>query len=211
MKTIAAHALILSAALLGGCTALPERPAWSEPYDLGPPPAATAMEAPAAAPLVWGGVSAPRALDGAAIIYRLIYAQDGQQPRPYARARWAEAPAQLLGQRLRAALAATRPVVDADTVLNAPELRIELEDFSQAFESPDKSHGVVRLRATLLTPGGAAGARQVQQRSFAARVAAPGNDAAGGAQALKAAADQVISEVAAWIERGQQGASPGGT
>jgi len=210
MKTIVIHALILSAALMGGC-ALPDRPVRPEPYDLGPLPAASATDAATASPrtsstatpIVWGGVSAPNALDGTAIIYRLLYVQDGQQPRPYARARWVDTPAQLLGQRLRTALAATRPVVDADAGLTAPELRIELDDFSQTFESPDKSYGVVQLRATRLVPGGADGVRQVEQRSFAARVPAPTDDTAGGALALKTAADQVIGEVVTWVNDGR--------
>lgn len=197
MKTTAIGTWALAAALLGGC-ALPERPVRPEPYDLGPPPAVAPAPA-AAAPLIWGGVSVPQTLDGTAIIYRLLYVRDGQQPHPYARARWAEAPAQLLGQRLRATLAATRPVIDGDAGLTAPELRIELDDFSQIFESPEQSFGVVRLRATRLAPGAAGDGRQVEQRSFAARAPAPGNDAAGGAQALKTAADQVIGEIVAWL------------
>jgi len=203
MKTIALRALALSAALLGGC-ALPDRPVPPEPYDLGPPPAAAQpLAVPDAAPIVWGGVDAPPSLDGTAIIYRLLYVQGGQQPRPYARARWAEAPAQLLARRLRAALAAARPVVDPDAGLTAPQLRIELEDFSQVFESPDKSYGAVRLRATRLAPGLGDSTLQVEQRSFAARAPAPSNDAAGGALALKTAADQVIGEVVTWVNGGR--------
>jgi cholesterol transport system auxiliary component len=141
----------------------------------------------------------PGTFDGSAIIYRLLYVQGGQQPRPYAQARWSEAPAELFGQRLRAALAATRPVVDANTSLIGPELRIELDDFSQVFEAPDQSFGVVLLRATRLEPSQAGSARRVEQHSFVARVPAPSNDAAGGAQALKTAADQVIGKVVAWI------------
>jgi len=196
MKIIAFRALALSAALLGGC-ALPNPPAHFEPYDLGPLPAAAAPSAAptVSAPIAWNGISAPRAIDGTAIIYRLLYVQGGQQPRPYAGARWTQAPAQLLEQRLRAALAATRPVVDADAGLNAPELRIELDDFSQVFESPQHSQGEVRLRVTLLTPG----VPRVEQHSFAARVPASSNDAPGGALALKTAADQVIGEVVAWV------------
>ncbi|MDR2990484.1 MAG: ABC-type transport auxiliary lipoprotein family protein [Burkholderiaceae bacterium] len=209
MKLIAIGVLALSAAGLGGC-ALPDRPVRPEPYDLGPPsaaapadPASTPPRAPAAvAPIVWNGVSAPQTLDGTAIIYRLLYVQDGLQPRPYARARWTQTPAQLLAQRLRAALAATRPVVDADAGLTGPELRIELDDFSQVFDAPDQSFGVVRLRATRLVPDVAGGARQVEQRSFAARVPAPSSDAAGGVQALKAAADQVVGAVVAWVNGG---------
>jgi cholesterol transport system auxiliary component len=203
---IAIGIFALAAAGLGGC-ALPDRPVRPEPYDLGPPLAtapavATATSPAAAAPIVWDGVSAPPALDGTAIIYRLLYVQDGLQPRPYARARWTQPPAQLLAQRLRAALAATRPVVDADTGLTGPQLRIELDDFSQVFEAPDQSFGVVRLRATRLTPGVADGARQVEQRSFAARVPAPSNDAAGGVLALKTAADQLAGQVVAWVNGG---------
>jgi cholesterol transport system auxiliary component len=207
---IAIGALTLSAALFGGC-ALPDRPVQPEPYDLGPPLAAAEDAATvqpqvspdAAPPLIWGGVGAPPSLGGTAIIYRLLYVQGGQQPRPYARARWTEEPAQLLGRRLRTALAATRPVIDPDAGLTTPELRIELDDFSQTFESPDKSYGVVRLRATRLTSGTADSARQVEQRSFAARTPAPSNDAAGGALALKTAADQVIGEVVTWVNGGR--------
>jgi cholesterol transport system auxiliary component len=197
MKTIALATLALSAALLGGC-ALPTPPARFESYDLGPLPAAAAASAagsPVTAPIVWNGVSAPQAIDGTAIIYRLLYVQGGQQLRSYAGARWVDAPAQLLGQRLRAALAATRSVVNVDAGLTVPELRIELDDFSQVFESPQQSLGLVRLRVTLLAPG----TSQVEQRSFAARVPTASNDAPGGALALKAAADQVIGEVVAWV------------
>jgi cholesterol transport system auxiliary component len=209
MKLIAIGALALSAAWLGGC-ALPDRPVRPEPYDLGPPPvvapadpASTLPLPPAAAtPIVWNGVSAPQTLDGTAIIYRLLYVRDGLQPRPYAHARWTQAPAQLLDQRLRAALAVTRPVVDTDAGLTAPELRIELDDFSQVFETPDQSFGVVQLRATRLAPGAAGGTRQVKQRSFAARVPAPSNNAAGGVQALKVATDQVVGAVVAWVNGG---------
>jgi cholesterol transport system auxiliary component len=208
MKLIAIGVLALSAAGLGGC-ALPDRPVRPEPYDLGPPPPAVTPADPvstpppaAAAPIVWNGVSAPQTLDGTAIIYRLLYVRDGLQPRPYARARWTQAPAQLLAQRLRTALAATRPVVDADAGLIAPELRIELDDFSQVFDVPDQSFGVVRLRATRLTPDAAGGMRRVEQRSFAARVPAPSNEAAGGVQALRTATDQVVGAVVAWINGG---------
>ena len=36
------------------------------------------------------------AIDGTAVVYRLIYSEGGQQPRPYAQARWTMSPPQLV-------------------------------------------------------------------------------------------------------------------
>ncbi|CAM5795051.1 ABC-type transport auxiliary lipoprotein family protein [Ottowia pentelensis] len=183
--------------LLSGCALpLPDKPVRPAAYDLGPP-----LAMPAAAPGVALGfdrVEAPTAIDTNAIVYRLLYAGGSQQPRPYAHARWSMAPAQLVGQRLRAALAASHPVLDAGNTLAVLQLSAELDEFAQVFTTPEASEGVVRLRVTAIAPQARQG-RLLGQRSFVQRVAAPTPDAAGGAQALREATDTVLREVVDWV------------
>jgi cholesterol transport system auxiliary component len=77
-------------------------------------------------------------------------------------------------------------------------LRLELEEFSQLFDAPDTSSGVLRLRATLSqrSPGGEV---LLGQRSFITRQVAPTADASGGVRALTAATDQVIQDIETWL------------
>jgi cholesterol transport system auxiliary component len=145
-------------------------------------------------------VAAPATFDSAAIIYRLAYADGSQQPRPYALARWTMPPPQLLAQRLREAFAATRPVVDTDTGLAALELRAELDEFTHVFTAPGVSEGVVRLRVTVArTAADIRTSRLLGQRTFSARQPAPSADASGAAAALRAATDDVVRQVVAWV------------
>lgn len=194
-----AKALFLSIpVILAGCALpLPDKPVRPEPYDLGPALAAPAAS-PAGAPLALDSVASAAAIDSTSVIYRLLYAGSGQQPRPYAHARWTMSPPQLVTQRLREALAATRPVLDTGTGLAALEMRAELDDFTHVFSSPGASEGVVRLRVTVTAPG-ARQDRLLGQRTFAARHAAPTPDAAGGVGALRAATDEVVRQVVDWV------------
>ena len=187
-------------ALLSGCALpLPDKPVRPAAYDLGTPAATPAPAAAASgAPLAFDRVEAPAAIDTSALIYRLLYADGAQQPRPYAQARWSMSPPQLLGQRLREALAATRPVLEPGTGLAALELRADLEEFDQVFSAPATSEGVVRLRVTVFAPL-AKQNRLLGQRSFEQRRPAPTADAAGGAQALREATDALVREVVDWV------------
>ena len=198
MRTRAAFCLILLT--LGGCGALPlpDKPVRAAPYDLGPPLPLAAHAGADRAALGLGSVDAPAALDGTHIIYRLAYSEGGQQPRPYALARWSMSPPQLVTQRLREAFAATRPVVDSGSGLARLELRAELDEFAQVFTAPAASEGVVRLRVSAVAPA-AAGERLLGQRSFSVRHAAPTPDAAGGAAALRAATDEAVQQIVAWV------------
>lgn len=87
------------------------------------------------------------------------------------------------------------PVARPEPLLN---LRLDLEEFSQWFESPDKSSGLLRLRATV-TQRSSIGETLLAQRSFVARQVATTPDAAGGVRALAAATDQVIGEIEVWL------------
>src|SRR5690606_34108433 len=116
---------------------------------------------------------------------------DANVLHPYAQSRWSMPPTQLLQQRLRDALAERRPVLDAkDSASLAREggrrpdtLRVTLEEFSQYFDAPNQSRGLLRLRATVLERS-AAGERLRGQRLFTVEQPAPSADAAGGVRAL---------------------------
>lgn len=177
-------------------------------------------------PIALAEVSASPALDGTAVLYRLAYA-DAFELRPYAQARWSMAPAQLLHQRLRDGLGLHRTVLDADgasvlsaaaqaplapsaaapadppaTVPGAPAaprvLRVTLEEFSHLFETPERSVGLLRLRATVLeaTPGGE---RLLAQRSVIVQRPATQASAPGGVRALAAATDAAVAELGQWL------------
>lgn len=191
---------ILAGVLAVGLAACagPERVPRPSSYDFGPEaPGPAAGVAPAGPPLALAEVEAPPALDGTAMLYRLAYA-DGRETRAYAQSRWSMAPAQLLRQRLRARLGAQRPVLAVGEAPAPQVLRVELEEFSQVFESPQRSVARVRLRATLLEASAPPG-QQVRQRTFVAQRPAPSPDAAGGVQALHEATDEVAEAVAQWV------------
>ena len=83
---------------------------------------------------------------------------------------------------------------------SAALLKVDVEDFSQIFESATGSVGSVQLRATLLGPAGPRGGNALLgQRVFTVRQAAKTADAAGGAQALAQATDAALAQVDAWL------------
>ncbi len=198
-----ARALFCLMALgLGGCTALQPKPR-ATVYDFGPGALAT-LASTRMAPLpvlVLADADASAALDSTAVLYRLAYS-DAQQLRPYALARWSMTPAQLLRQRLREQLGQHRAVLNAaqGVVSDKPAmvLHLELDEFSQLFETAERSSGLVRLRATL-GQGGQGVERLLAQRSFIVQRPAGSADAAGGVRALTEASDAVIAEVAQWV------------
>jgi cholesterol transport system auxiliary component len=202
--------LVLGAILVAACSTLaPDKPVRATTYDLGPVPA---ERSPAAtlSPIVLEDIEAAPALETSALLYRLGYA-DAHQLQPYAHARWSAQPARLVRQRLRERLGRDRAVLDptesaslarvAGTIPRV--LHVELEEFSQTFDSPARSWGVMRLRATLLT-NTPAGERLVGQRLIVRREPAPTADASGGVRALSAAADAAAQEIAEWLAQQQQ-------
>ena len=193
-----------------GC-ALPDKPTQPGYYDLGPAPLVMASAAAAASPaagasgmnlpaLVLPEFEASSALERPAILYRLLYA-DAHALRAYSQAQWQAIPAQLVRQRLKSRFALSRVVLTGSepASMNAPVLQIELDTFSQQFDSPGSSQGLVQLRATLSWVA-ASGEKRVAQKSFAAQRPAPSADAAGGVRALAAATDAVVAEIDLWVQ-----------
>jgi cholesterol transport system auxiliary component len=153
--------------------------------------------------LVLADVESTAALDSTAVMYRLDYS-DAQQLRPYAQARWSMAPAQLVRQRLREHLGQRRAVLQAAQGLVAVKptmtLLLELDEFSHWFETPERSSGLVRMRATIAQPE-AGVERLVAQRSFVVQRPASTADAAGGVRALTVATDALILEMEQWLQQ----------
>ena len=201
--------LLLAAlpAALAACSALPEKPMRQTMYDFGPAPAASGTVTSNLPPLVLPEVETEGVLDTTALLYRLGY-EDAFQLRPYAYARWSAPPPQLVRQRLRDVLGRDRAVLDNSAAAalvrrgadRPPVLRVELEDFSQVFDSASASRGMLRLRCTLLQSS-AGGERLVAQRTFATERPAPSADAAGGVRALTAAVDAAAAEIAGWLQQ----------
>lgn len=160
-------------------------------YDLGPPsPAASAGTLPAVKVL---DVTASDNLESDKLIYRLSYA-DAQQTASYANSHWTMAPSQLLTQRLRGALSSRGTVLTGADGVHAPVLKVDLSEFEQVFDSQSESHAAVTARATLTQNG-----KVIGQRTFIARAPSSSADAAGGAQALATASDDLVAQISAWL------------
>lgn len=160
-------------------------------YDFGPPnPAASAGTLPAVKVL---DVTASDNLESDKLIYRLSYA-DAQQTASYANSHWTMAPSQLLTQRLRGALSSRGTVLTGADGVHAPVLKVDLSEFEQVFDSQSESHAAVTARATLTQNG-----KVIGQRTFIARAPSSSADAAGGAQALATASDDLVAQISAWL------------
>ena len=198
LRRLARLALACGASLLLGCAALPDKPARPVVYDFGPGPLSLPPPATSALPaLTLAEIEAPAALEGTAMVFRLAYA-DATQLRPYALARWSMPPAQLLHQRVREGLEAQRPVLNGVQPGSGPLLRIELEEFVQLFDSPERSSGLVRLRATLLKADNT-GEQLLAQRRFVMLRPAASPDAPGGVRALSEATEALVQQLAQWL------------
>jgi cholesterol transport system auxiliary component len=140
-------------------------------------------------------VNAPTWLEGNGIVYRLLY-EDGARPRVYSMSRWVAPPADMLTDRVRDRFAdVARAVIT--TGYGAREdyiLRLELDNFSQQFDAPDRSRVVLRVRATLV---GGANRTLIAQREFALDRAAEPN-AQGAVKALSEGTSVVVEELVKW-------------
>ena len=202
---------VLTGIAMAGCSALPDKPMRSVMYDFGPGllvDAPATRQAPLAPIAIDDITTSGGALDNMSVLYRLAYL-DGQQLRTYAQARWSAPPALLVRQRLRDQLGQRRAVFNAgDSIaLNRSQnavlpllLRLELEEFSHLFTTPDASVGLIRLRATLVdvTP---AGEKLVGQRNVIVQRPAISSDAPGGVRALTLATDAAIEEIDQWLQQ----------
>lgn len=186
-------ALIAFGVLAAGCAGTPAAIADIR-YDLGPPVRVDSAESAGSLPPIKVlDVSAPDTLDSDKLIYRLSYA-DARQTAAYANSHWTMAPSQMLTQRLRNALSSRGTVLTGADGVRAPVLKVDLSEFEQVFDSQADSHASVTARATLIQKG-----KVIGQHTFIARAPSKSADAAGGAQALAAASDDLVGQISAWL------------
>lgn len=198
--------VLLAALLVAGCAG--RQGSSMVVYDFGPGALTKMPETRMAplSPLALPPVQSTRVLDSTAMVYRLIY-KDVQQPKPYAQARWSMPVGELLDQKLRQQLGQRRSLINPQDNLqigkNVRILQLQLEELSQVFEAPDRSIGLVKIRATLSEPS-TKGARLLAQRSFTVQQPSPTPDAAGGVHAITAAVQILAEELEQWIEQQPQ-------
>lgn len=136
-------------------------------------------------------VKSPPWFDSLYVNYRLAY-DDPLKQREYAGSRWAGAPDILLAQSLRQQLG----VAGAERGATAEcQLRVDLLAFTQVFETPTLSHGLLQAQLTLMDRKRQllAGKRMTIEKP--ARTA----DAHGGVVALVATSEALGRQTADWL------------
>ena len=189
--------VLLLAATLSGCTLGPEKKDAAATYDLSGAPSSAAGKTRIRATLLVQPVAAPGWLESNAIVYRLNY-QDAARQLNYANSRWAAPVASLVAQRLRAQLAAASDsgIVNlADSARADYALRVELEEFSQVFDTAEASRAVIVARASLVNVA----KRSLQaQKTFTIDRPAAGANAESGVRALSAGSAELVDAIVAW-------------
>lgn len=177
--------------MLNGCSSWPAKDGASiATYDFGLPRQSAPHQTTRIAGLEISPASAPVWLDSPAILYRLAY-HNAARLEPYADSRWAAPPAALLTLRLRQAL----PTAN-DTPSEPKRLRVELEEFSQVFDTPQSSRVLLRAHVSLTQ-----GNEQTKRKEHTFTLERPTQtpDAAGAASALAQASDEFIDAVLNWL------------
>jgi len=170
---LAACSLLLTLAACAGGRGAPP----AATYDFGP----RLAEASAAARPVSLELRLAPWLDTPAVNYRLAY-DDASRLMAYSQSRWAAPAGQLLNLRLRQQLGGGN---------GGCALRLEVDEFTQVFDSPTQSRGVLQGRMTLVGKQGTVlGVQPLQQIR-----PAPAPDARGGVVALSLAADAFGQEI----------------
>ena len=173
--------------LLGGCAVGARNSPPLTVYDFGLP----AARLPAAEnwPRLALDVRSPAWFDSLNIDYRLAYDNPLKQ-REYADSRWAGAPGVLLAQRLRQQLGTVN-----DNGSSACLLRVELQEFSQVFASPQQSQALIQANVQLFD----ARRQLLVARQLTVERPAASSDAAGGVAALVDASNDFGRQLAGWL------------
>lgn len=188
MNWIRRGLLVAAATTLSACTALAPPPVAQTVYDLGVPIDAERKAAgwmPASVE-----VGAPSWLANSSMQYRRDYLGLASR-EAYADSRWAGAPAEMLTRYLSSRLA-----MDGAQATRC-RMRLELDEFVQAFDAPATSRADIRVRAALLaTRDGRPLARHV----ISVEVAADGADARTGVRAHRDAVHRLADELIVWMD-----------
>ena len=182
--------LLLLVLLLNACVGIQGNTSPGVVYDFGLPAMRPISDVP------WSRmaleVRSPSWFDSVNVDYRLAY-EDPLKRYQYAGSRWAASPASLIAQRLRQQLGAVSTT--GNTTVNCL-LRVELQEFSQVFDSPQQSRGVLQGRVSLIDSR----QRILAERPVFLEIPAKSSDAHGGVIALVAANAALGQQLAKWLE-----------
>lgn len=184
--------LALLTCALTACSTLVTPPSAFSIFDLGEPGAIPQSERISPGHVE---VRGPSWLASSAMQYRLDY-QVPARREAFTESRWAGHPTEML-QRLVAAV-----LISDSKSSGTCRLRIDLDEFVQAFDSSQSSQARILARVALLPPRGEAALAREQ---FSIRVNAPGADAAAGVQAHREAAHELVRALAEWLHVMRQG------
>ncbi len=134
-------------------------------------------------------VRAPLWFDSLGISYRLAYAEPARL-REYGRARWAGPPSQLIQRRLMRDLGR----IPAGQGKTACLLRLEIDEFSQTFDTADRSRAVMKGAAQWMNRSRS----MLWEQAIHIEVTAVSPDAKGGVAALTAAVEQLTAAIETW-------------
>src|SRR5215469_4675862 len=198
-------ALVLVLCVFSGCSLMASKATPKTEFDFGPETDARS-DSPALseAQLVIFDVTAPAWMDGTAMYYRLAY-QNAAVPLPYAESEWVMSPAAVITERLSSSAAGHAECGARLVSVHTAEvytLHSELLEFEQIFDAPDRSHGVLRLRATLEGEG------VWTQRTFAIDRPAPTPNAAGGVAALAECSQELARLLEEWVSASHSRSPP---
>ena len=180
-------------ALLVGCVASHSS---SKQYDFGNFAAVRPAMGALAAELVIRDVVEPSWLRTRDIFYRLDYATPSRLQR-YAMSQWVATPGELVTLRLRDAVA----IANAGYTLTESNgsrgylLHTSLDEFTQAFTQPARSHCIVQLRVSLWKSADQIAA----QRVFRIELPAQTPDASGAATCLASAVNMEVDKIVQWL------------
>lgn len=143
----------------------------------------------------WSGlaleVRSPVWFESLDVAYRLAY-DNPLRHHVYASSRWAGSPAALLTRSLRQQLGAVN--ANGRTAARCL-LRVELQEFSQVFDSPQSSRGQLQASVSLINAKGSI----LQELQVAIDRPALTADAQGGVRALVAAGLELGRQLADWL------------
>ena len=187
MKNLTVLLLTLA---LAACTGLGRNSPPPEIYDFGLPAASLADNG------AWARlaleVKAPAWLETRTISYRLAY-DNPLKLREYTESRWAGSPTLLLDQRLRQQLGVVS--AHSNTAVDC-SIRLDVHEFSQVFDTPQKSRAVLYGSVNLVD----AKRLTIAERRVAIEQPAPTLDARGGVSALLIASENLGRQLADWLK-----------
>lgn len=194
-RTIAQCSIWLTLGVTSACTVM--SPENKQPlraaYDFGLATETSNSVPKISYPVVINNVEAPAWLNRADILYRLAY-DNSNQIQPYANSRWIASPTALITSRMQQALAIAIPLEQQLNPQQRPyELTVKLEEFSQIFDTPQTSYGLLRATAVLKND------IRSSQQTFLIKEQAVTPDVEGGVKALTKTTDQFIVSLIKWL------------